>query len=294
MQKFKFDWSDSKKKMAEPVSTTGFKKDERIYSPEFSKQGTVNVLMRFLPPMRDAQGKLCDADFPFVGPVYYHNISEHKKWLNVTCPTSVGLPCPICEFNKENWDDYNGLQRKRSRKMNYFSNILIIKDHLHPENEGKVFIFRYGKKIYEKMMEKANPPADSLVSQADYWDYYQGTNFKLIIKKIKLPEDTYAQNNYDSCCFEDSLSPIAKTDEEIEAVMNKCFPLKPFNAESSFESYETLTKKFSKFISTSSASSEKRQATAEDAPDDDITPDATEVVSSEDSDDIFNKIKDED
>lgn len=294
MQKFKFDWSESKKKMSEPVTTnSGSKKDERIYSPEFGKDGQVNVKLRFLPPMRDVKGNLCDVDFPFVGPIYYHNISENKRWINATCPTSIGLPCPICEFNKENWDDYNNLQKKRSRKLNYFSNVLIIKDHLHPENVGKVFIFRYGKKVYDKMMEKANPSAESLVSQADYWDYYQGTNFNLIIKKIKLPGDDFAQNNYDSCAFEDSLSPIAKTDEEIEAIMNKCYPLKPYIAESNFKSYNEIKESFEK-ITTSKPSFKKNKVDEEEAPDDDITPDALEVTSADDADDIFAKIKDED
>lgn len=302
MQKFKFDWSGTKQKMTEPTTNTNtsYKKDERIYSPEFSKQGTVNVLLRFLPPMRDDNGKLCDVDFPFVGPIYYHNMSENKKFMNVTCPTSIGKECPVCECNKENWDDYTGIQRKRSRKVNYYSNVLILKDHLHPENEGKVFIFRYGKKIYEKMMEKANPPADSLVSQADYWDYYQGTNFKLIIKKIKLESDSVAQNNYDSCCFEDSLSPIAKSDEEIDAIMKKCYPLKPYISESNFESYDVLKKKFEKFtMKTSSPSSKQSSAHSTPAQEEtpvqeDVSSDALDVASPEDADDIFSKIKDED
>jgi hypothetical protein len=294
MQKFKFDWTDSKKKMAEAPVNGGFKKDERIYSPEFGKNGTVNVLMRFLPPMRDAAGLLCDADFPYVGPVYYHNISEHKKWMNVNCPTSIGLACPICECNREHWDEYDKTQQKRSRKVNYFSNVLILKDHVHPENEGKVFIFRFGKKIFDKMAEKSNPPADSLVSQADYWDYYQGANFKLIIKKVKSEANKEANNDYASCCFEDSLTPIAPTDEAIEAIMNKCYKIKPFIAESNFESYDAIAKKFSKFTTVHGTATASTPAPAEDSSNEDVTPDIGEVTPAEDADDIFSKIKDED
>jgi hypothetical protein len=213
--------------------------------------------------------------------------------MNVNCPTSIGLPCPVCETNKEHWDEYTKLQQKRCRKINYYSNVLILKDHVHPENEGKVFIFRYGKKVYEKMMEKANPPADSLTKQADYWDYYKGTNFKLSIKKVKLESDKVAQNDYSSCSFEESLTPIAATDEAIEAIMNKCYKLKPFIAESNFEPYDNIAKKFSKFTTIHGATNTQQQAPSEDAADEDVTPDALEVASAEDADDIFSKIKDE-
>jgi hypothetical protein len=292
MQKFKFDWSATKQKMSEPqAAKQSFKKDERIFSPEFSKQGTVNVLLRFLPPMRDSKGNLSDVDFPFCGPVYYHNISENKRFLNVSCPTSIGEPCPICEFNKDNWDDYTKAQKKRSRKLNYYSNVLIIEDKTHPENNGKVFIFRYGKKIYDKMQEKSNPPVESFVKQGDYWDYYEGNNFQLSIKKIKLPEDDFAQNNYDSCCFESEKTPIAKTDEEIEAIMSKCYPLKPFIAEESFESYDKLKEKFQKFI-VNTSKTKKTVVNEDNAPEEDVTPDIGETLSVDDSDDIFKNIQD--
>lgn len=301
MNKFKFDWSSTKKKMTEATASKGFKKDERIYVPEFSKQGTVNVLMRFLPPKRDEAGNLCDVDFPYVGPIYYHNINENKRFLNVNCPTSIGGECPICNTNSDNWDSYTPLQRKRCRNVNYFSNVLILKDHLHPENEGKVFILRYGKKIFEKMNEKSNPSADSLVSQADYWDYYQGANFKYIVKKIKLETDNKAQNNYDSCCFEDSLTPIAKTDEEIESILAKCYDLKPYIAESNFLSKEDLKKKFESITNSKAPATSKTKSSSAPAQEEIGTTSAVEDVvsdsidsSSDDADNIFNMIRDDD
>ena len=236
-QKFKIDWSKAMDKIREQSDKKGGNgfKDERIYYPQFNENGTAQPIVRFLPSP--------DTDIPFVS-VYNHSIKGPGGWYIENCPTTLKKECPVCKANSAIWDSDPETARSRKRKMNYFSNILVIKDPLNPENEGKVFIYRYGKKVYDKIIERLQPGEDSIEEPVMIFDYYEGADFKLIIKKVKV--GAVSMPNYDSCSFDKS-SPVG-TDEEIEKISKSLYHLAEFASESSFKSFEELESKFDRVM----------------------------------------------
>jgi len=244
-QKFKIDWSKAMDKIREQNDKKGGNgfKDERIYYPQFNENGTAQAIIRFLPSP--------DTDIPFVS-VYTHSIKGPGGWYIENCPTTLKKECPVCKANSAIWASDPDTARSRKRKQNYFSNILVVKDPLNAENEGKVFIYKYGKKVHDKIMEKLQPGEDSIEEPVMVFDYYDGADFKLIIKKVKV--GTVSMPNYDSCGF-DKPSPVG-TDEEIEKFSKSLYNLSEFVAESSFKSYDELDSKFDRVMGFGSASKE--------------------------------------
>lgn len=144
-----------------------FKKEERTYEDEdpnlytFKKDeaGNVNVRFRFLPPIADFFPEYEEEVTPIVE-WHEHTFKDAKtgKWLWVGCPTTFGLECPVCEYNSELWKSGNkDLARHQGRKYRYAANIVVIKDPTQPENEGKVFSYKFGKAILKKI-EAAKKP----------------------------------------------------------------------------------------------------------------------------------------
>lgn len=236
-QKFKIDWSKAMDKIREQNDKKGGNnfKDERIYYPQFNDNGTAQAIIRFLPSP--------DTDIPYVS-VYTHSIKGPGGWYIENCPTTLKKECPVCKANSAIWDSDPETARSRKRKQNYFSNILVVKDPLNPENEGKVFIYKYGKKVHDKIMERLQPGEDSIEEPVMVFDYYDGADFKLIIKKVKV--GNVSMPNYDSCGF-DKPSSIG-TDEEIEKISKSLYNLSEFVAESTFKSYDELESKFDRVM----------------------------------------------
>jgi hypothetical protein len=145
----------------------------------------------------------------------------------------------VSEMNSAYWnsgvESDKEIARKQKRKLQYFANILVIKDSANPQNEGKVMLYRFGKKIFDKCME-AMQPAFEDENPVNPFDFWEGADFKLKIRKV----DGYW--NYDKSEF-DAPSPIFKNDDEIEAVWKKQYPLAEFSAESNFKSYDELKKR---------------------------------------------------
>lgn len=239
-QKFKIDWSKAMGKIKEQTEKKGGNsfKDERIYYPQFNDNGTAQAIIRFLPSP--------DTDIPFVN-VYSHSIKGPGGWYIENCPTTLKKECPVCKANSAIWDSDPDTARSRKRKQNFFSNILVVKDPANPENEGKTFIYKYGKKVYDKIMERLQPGEDSIEEPVMIFDYYEGADFKLIIKKVKV--GNVSMPNYDSCQFDKS-SAIG-TDEEIEKISKTLYPLSEFPAEDSFKTYDELESKFNRIIGSS-------------------------------------------
>lgn len=239
-RKFNIDWSQTMTKINEATNKTANNfKDERIYQPQFNDNGTAQAIIRFLPSK--------DTDIPFVS-VYSHSIKGPGGWFIENCLTSIKQPCPVCTANSVIWDSDPDLARSRKRKQSYFSNILIVKDPANPENEGKVFIYKYGKKVHDKIMEQLQPGENSVSEPVMVFDYYDGANFRLIIKKIavgKIP-----MPNYDSCQF-DGPSPVG-TDEEISKIDASLYPLSEFISEKNFKAYSELESKFNRVTGSSS------------------------------------------
>lgn len=254
-QKFKIDWSKAMDKIREQndkKSGNGFK-DERIYYPQFNENGTAQAIIRFLPSP--------DTDIPFVS-VYTHSIKGPGGWYIENCPTTLKKECPVCKANSAIWESDPDTARSRKRKQNYFSNILVIKDPLNSENEGKVFIYKYGKKVHDKIMERLQPGEDSIEEPVMVFDYYEGADFKLIIKKVKV--GTVSMPNYDSCQF-DKPSTVG-TDEEIEKISKSICSLAEFTSESAFKTYDELDSKFDRVMGAAPSNTPRQAPSAQSAP----------------------------
>jgi len=250
-QRFKIDWSQAMNKIREQNDKKGGGnfKDERIYYPQFNDNGTAQAIIRFLPSP--------DTDIPFVN-VYTHSIRGPGGWYIENCPTTLKKDCPVCKANSAIWDSDPDTARSRKRKQSYFANILVVKDPANPENEGKVFIYRYGKKVHGKIMEKMQPEEGGIEEPIMVFDYYEGADFKLIIKKVKV--DNILMPNYDSCSF-DKPSAIG-TDEEIEKVSKARYNLSEFIAPTAFKSYDELASKFDRVVGSAGVPSTPNPAPA--------------------------------
>ena len=282
-RKFEIDWSSAKEEMRKLDEKKDFT-DKRLFIPEFNKTGTSETVIRFLPSR--------DTTVPYAK-VFSHSFQNKGMWFIEPCPTTIKnneVKCPVCEYNKENWDNLTEKQQKeRPRRTNYYGNILIVKDPLHPENNGKVFLFKYGKKIHDKLKEKSDPPKDSIITPCNIWSLYEGLNFQLIIKKIKLPNEEKPQNNYDSSCFVDTASAVLDGDDDkLEKLMAQLYSIKEFYDPKGFKAYKDLKERFDKVI----GNREYVQKKAEGA-----EPPVTKTVEDEaveDTKSVFDQIADED
>lgn len=233
--KFSLDWSTSMQKIKDQNNAKKNFKDERVYYPQIKDSGTAEAIIRFLPSK--------DTDVPFIK-LFSHSFNGPGGWFINDCPTTVGLECPVCKNNTELWSVDENTVRTRSRKTNYYANILVIKDPQNPENEGKVFLFKYGKTIHKKIMDKISPEEGGIDEPVMVFDYYNGANFKLKIKMQKVGNANMP--NYDASSF-DNPSPVG-TDEEIEKYHNARYELSEFTNKDRFKSYNDLREKFEKVI----------------------------------------------
>ena len=204
-------------------------KDERLWKPEVDKSGNGYAVIRFLPAV---EGE----DMPWAK-VWNHAFQGPTgQWYIENSLTTLGQKDPVSELNTQYWN--TGLEsdkeiaRKQKRKLQYFSNIYVVSDSKHPENEGKVFLFRYGKKIFDKIMAAMQPEFED-EKAINPFDFWEGANFKLKIRKVA------GYWNYDSSDF-DNPSALFDSDAKIEEVWKKQYPLSEFTATTNFKSYEEL------------------------------------------------------
>lgn len=186
--------------------------------------------------------------------IFSHAFKLNGGWFIENCPTTLGQrPCPVCKDNSKLWNgdgaDKDGSQdvaRERKRKLQFISNVLVIEDPAHPENNGKVFLFKYGKKIQEKIQELVNPsfPDKKPSNPFDMWneDDAGGSDFKLKAQQ----KDGY--QNYDKSEFTDPKELFPGDDKAKEKVWGEEYPLLAFIAEDQFKSYEDIEKRFNKVL----------------------------------------------
>jgi len=204
-------------------------KDERLWKPELDKSGNGYAVLRFLPAI---EGE----DLPWAK-VWNHAFQGPTgQWYIENSLTTIGKADPVSELNSTFWntgiESDKEIARKQKRKLQYFSNIYVVSDSKHPENEGKVFLFRYGKKIFDKLMASMQPEFED-ETPINPFDFWQGANFKLKIRKV----DGYW--NYDKSEFE-APSAMFDNDGQIEEVWKKAYSLNEFSAPTNFKSYEEL------------------------------------------------------
>lgn len=255
---------DAMKKANTPAGG-GNKDNENMWRAETDKAGNGYAIIRFLPAVSDSE-------LPFVK-VFDHGFQGPTgKWFIEKCPTTLGHNCPVCEANGPLWN--SGIEankeivRKRKRRVSYVSNVLVVSDPKNPDNEGKVFQFKYGKKIFDKLMDAMQPPVDDKGNPIDPdevpinpFDLKEGANFKLKIRKV----EGYA--NFDKSEFE----PQSEVDAA-DSVMESATSLLSWVDPASFKDFDTLEAKFNQVVSNRQAPA--RQAAADkfgdDIDDDDI------------------------
>ena len=210
--------------------------DDRFWKIEMDKTGNGYAVIRFLPA---SNGE----DMPWQR-VWSHAFQDKGGWYIENSLTTLGQKDPVSEENTRLWntgvDSDKEIARKRKRKLSYYSNIYVVSDPKHPENEGKVFLFKFGKKIFDKITE-AMQPAFEDEKPINPFDFWKGANFKLKIRKV----DGYW--NYDKSEFE-TPSKINEDDDYIEALWKKQHALKEFSAPTNFKSYDALKIKFEKVV----------------------------------------------
>ena len=224
-------------KVAEPQTQKQSYQDDRFWKPELDKSGNGYAVFRFLPAVKDE-------DLPWAR-LWSHAFQGPGGWYIENSLTTLNKKDPVSESNSLLWnsgvDADKEIARKRKRKLSYIANVLIINDAKHPENEGQVKLFKFGKKIFDKITEAMKPEFED-EKPINPFDFWEGANFKLKIRKV----DGYW--NYDKSEF-DSPTAIADNDESIEEIWNKQYALKPFLAPENFKSYDELKSKLDKVLS---------------------------------------------
>ena len=224
-------------KVAEPTKQKNSYADDRFWKPELDKTGNGYAVFRFLPAVKDE-------DLPWAR-LWSHAFQGPGGWLIENSLTTLNKKCPISEANSLLWNSGveadKEIARKRKRKLSYIANIQIISDPKHPENEGQIKLFKFGKKIFDKITEAMKPEFED-ESPINPFDFWEGANFKLKIRKV----DGYW--NYDKSEF-DSPTALFDNDGQIEEVWKKAYPLAEFSAASNFKSYDELKQRLDTVLS---------------------------------------------
>jgi hypothetical protein len=230
--------------------------DDRFWKPERDKAGNASATIRFL-------ARTEGDELPWVK-VFSHGFKGPTgRWYIEDSLTTIGQPDPVGELNMRLWnsttDDQSPARkqaRTQKRKLSYIANILVINDPKHPENNGKVFLFKFGKKIFDKIMDKARPTFED-EEPVNVFDYWEGANFKLRMKQVEgFP-------NYDSSEFE-SPSSISDDDEDILGVAKQQYVLAEFNDPKNFKSYDELKRKLDAVLSSENSYTPRAEAVEED------------------------------
>ena len=228
-------------KEVEKMSTGSSGADERFWKPEMDKTGVGSAIIRFLPA---PEGE----ELPWVK-MYSHAFQGTGGWYIENSLTTIGQKDPVSEHNRELWnsgsDKDKETVRKQKRKLSYYSNIYVIKDPAHPENEGKVFLFKFGKKIFDKILNAMQPEFED-EEPINPFDFWGGANFRLKIRKVE------GYWNYDKSEF-DSSSALLDDDDALEALWKKEYSLSAIVAPDQFKSYEDLEKRLKYVLGQKSA-----------------------------------------
>jgi hypothetical protein len=204
-------------------------KDDRMWKADTDKTGNGYAEIRFLPA---PDGE----DLPWAR-IWNHGFRGPGGWYIENSLTTIGLKDPVSEMNSQLWasgsDDDKKIARDRKRKLSYISNILVVSDPKNPQNEGKVFLFRYGKKIFEKIQEAMNPQFQD-EKPTNPFDFWNGATFKLKIRQVE------GYTNYDRSEFSAPSAVLGGDDAALEKLWKKQYSLKEFTDPKSFKTYEEL------------------------------------------------------
>ena len=237
-------------------SSEGAKKsyqDDTMWKPELDKTGNGYAVVRFLPT---PEGE----EMPWVS-YFDHGFQGPGGWYIEKSLTTLNKKDPVSEYNTQLWNTgieaNKEIARKQKRRLHYVSNVYVVSDPKNPDNEGKVFKYRYGKKIFEQLKEAISPAFED--EQAiNPFDLREGANFKIKIRKV----DGYW--NYDKSEF-DSIAPLFDYEEKLNTIYNSVHSLSDVIAPSEFKTYEELKEKLDRVLGlTGSVSNSTAESVAED------------------------------
>ena len=230
--------------------------DERLWKPTMDKTGNGYAVIRFLPAPKDE-------DLPWVKLWNHAFQGPTGQWYIENSLTTLGNNDPVSEYNSKLWN--SGIEsdketaRKQKRKLQYYSNIYVVSDKSNPENEGKVFLYRYGKKIFDKVMEAMQPPFPD-TDPINPFDFWEGANFKLKLRKV----DGYW--NYDLSSFDSTSALLDGDDEALEELYSKQYSLADFTSPTNFKSYDELKTRLDAVLSGTVVANTTVQTLMEDEP----------------------------
>lgn len=272
-------------KMSGGQNQSSQKDDERFWQPTVDKTGNGYAVIRFLPAPKNEE-------VPFVR-VFSHGFKGPTgSWYIENSLTTLGQNDPVSDYNTVLWNSGSEADkqqaREQKRRLHFYSNILVVNDPGNPENNGKVFIFRYGKKIFDKLNDLMSPEFED-EEPVNPFCMWEGANFKLKIRQVE------GYRNYDKSEF-DKPSPVAKSDKEMEEIWEKEYSLQEFISPSNFKSYDELKTKLDRVLGLSHGTEKSVVKSAApvkestDVPWDDDTSD----LDSDDIDSILKKIEKDD
>ena len=242
----------------------GSKDDNRFWQPEVDKAGNGMAVIRFLPaPQVDGEDAL-----PWVR-VFSHGFQGPGGWLIDNCLTTLNEKCPVCEHNNTLWNSgieaNKDIARKQKRKLSYVANVLIVSDPANKTNEGQVKLFKFGKKIFDKITEAMNPEfADE--TPINPFDLWEGANFKLKIRNVE------GYRNYDKSEFAEKSALYDGDDEKLEALWKSEYGLKEFLERKNFKTYDQLKQRLDKALGFDGAAPAPKSKAA------DITAEDTSII----------------
>jgi hypothetical protein len=229
--------------------------DDRMWKPTRDKAGNGYAVIRFLPAVEGD-------DLPWAKYWDHFFKGPTGQWLVEKSLTTLGKPCPISEMNSALWnsgvDSDKQIARERKRRLHYVSNIYVVSDPANPENDGKVFLYEFGKKIFDKIMDAMQPQFQD-ESPVNPFDLWKGANFKIKIAKVE------GFVNYDRSTFDSPSQVLA--DDQLEAVYNQEHSLKEFTDPTNYKSYDELKLRLARVlgeegaVTTSAESMELEDAT---------------------------------
>ena len=227
---------------------TDNRNDERLWQPSRDKAGNGYAVIRFLPGAADAPTPWVRYwDHFFKGPT--------GQWYVEKSLTSIGMPDPLAEANSRLWnedgsDEAKSTVRDRKRNLRYMANIQILSDPSNPENEGQVKLYRFGKKIFDKIMDTMQPqfPDEAPINPFDMW---KGADFTVKIRKVE------GYVNYDASSFK-APSAMAGTDDDLEAIYNKQHDMSEWTDPKNYKSYDELKSRLAIVLGESSPSTRKQ------------------------------------
>jgi len=234
---------DKLTKEVSKISTnqTNKSEDDRFWKPEVDKAGNGYAVIRFLPSPKGE-------DVPWVR-IWNHGFQGPGGWYIENSLTTIGQQDPVAEYNSKLWnsgsDKDKEIARKQKRRLTYIANIYVVKDPASPANEGKVFLYKFGKKIFDKINEQMNPTFED-EKAVNPFDLWEGADFKMKIRQVE------GYRNYDKSEF-DKPAPLSDDDDHLEKIWNSEHSLSAFVAPDQFKSYEQLKARLDRVLGLTSA-----------------------------------------